>query len=545
MDACKLFKFSPERSITLRNIDSGVGMSDVQEVLNSVGVISKLQKLPDFILCEFEEVLPDKWLENEHPSPIGQTWIMEPVVTQPMKLPNKSSDTSIVNKHRALEDILLDVTSCFQEQLSEIAEQYGVDEQGLEQRASKMLYSDKTEELEKVDKCRVVFDITNDEPIYRVPSRSLDTPKVTRKSSTFLQSTPITTPADIQRVVVEHVVNTANEYKVNSSNYKVKSFSGATSMDNEAEYEIWRLQIRQVVNDSDLTESAKKRKLLESLLPPALNVALCTGDKASAAECFEELEKAYGSVEKGDELFFQFIETHQVPTEKASEYFSRLYALLQRVIERGGLDGRHPNQQLVKQFIRGCWDDTLIERLHVRDLAHALASKRVNYTDLLSQVRAYEKERETKELRKKRYHSNVQVKASNKVLAVPENTFEKYLHPESALRENNLSQRIQRLEESMKEAELHSMLRKETTPTLQAQCNLAKRDTVEKTQRPEGEAQRKNKFFYCYNCGEDGHTMGKCSNAPNAELVQQKLKRRWEKRGSQRKAASCTPPSLN
>lgn len=82
----------------------------------------------------------------------------------------------------------------------------------------------------------------------------------------------------------------------------------------------------------------------------------------------------------------------------------------------------------------------------------------------------------------------------------------------------------------MKEAALHSSLRKETTPTLQVPCNLAKRDTVEKTQRPEREAQRKNKFFYCYNCGEAGHTLVKFSNAPNAELVQQKLEAMGEER---------------
>lgn len=62
------------------------------------------------------------------------------------------------------------------------------------------------------------------------------------------------------------------------------------------------MQIGQVIRDKDLTDSVKGRKLLESLVPPALNVALCAGDNASAVEYFEE--KAYGSVENGDELFF-------------------------------------------------------------------------------------------------------------------------------------------------------------------------------------------------------------------------------------------------
>lgn len=531
MELCEEFSFCPERSVIIRNVDSGIELSDVQEVFSNVGVISRIQEVSEGILCEFSDCLSDTWLEDENPYQRSQEWIVEPVMPKPVKTADDSGDPSLFSCAVTLDNVLLNATHCFQQQLSEIADQYGVEGKGLERRAYELLSCNR-EHSKEGGRHKVSFNTPSDIDL-AVQAKQLETPISTPvRSKTFLhQSTPMTIPMDVQRVVVEHVVKSANEGAVlNNMKYKVKSFSGSNKVNNEVDYDIWRVQIGQVIKDGDLTESVKKRTLIGSLLPPALNVALCAGDNASALEYFEELEKAYGSVEKGDELFFRFIETHQIATEKASEYLSRLHSVLQRVIERGGLERRYPNQQLLKQFIRGCWDDTLIDRLCVKELVSTPAHMCPSYTQFLSDVRAYEKERETKELRKRRYLSNAPVKASNKTMTVHENASEDNLSSESDGKDNSLSLRVEKLEESLKEALLHASVGQDVSAS-NVQCYTVQEGIVEGTQKPTVAPRNKsNRLFFCYNCGEDGHALRNCGNASYAELVQQKLKQRWNKK---------------
>ncbi len=68
-----------------------------------------------------------------------------------------------------------------------------------------------------------------------------------------------------------------------------------------------QLYASQLHSDTSLMERHKRRHILDSLLPPALNVALGAGTNAPPEVYALELEKAYGSVTGGDELYIQFI----------------------------------------------------------------------------------------------------------------------------------------------------------------------------------------------------------------------------------------------
>ncbi|KAL6459678.1 hypothetical protein MHYP_G00314370 [Metynnis hypsauchen] len=174
-------------------------------------------------------------------------------------------------------------------------------------------------------------------------------------------------PAEVQRVVVEHIVKHGSELHVPTQR-KLRVFSGnLPKPSNEVEFGIWRLHARQVINDASLSANQQRQILIDSLLPPALNVALCVGDSASPNQNIQELENAYGSVTDGEELYIQFLETHQSSGEKASDYLRRLHTVLQEVIERKGIPKVNIDAQLMKQFIRGCWDDALIATLHLKE----------------------------------------------------------------------------------------------------------------------------------------------------------------------------------
>lgn len=68
------------------------------------------------------------------------------------------------------------------------------------------------------------------------------------------------------------------------------------------------------------------------------------------------------------ELYIQFLETHQNNREKASDYLRHLQALLQEILERDGVTKQDAESQLLKQLLRGCWDDSLITALPLKEL---------------------------------------------------------------------------------------------------------------------------------------------------------------------------------
>lgn len=132
-------------------------------------------------------------------------------------------------------------------------------------------------------------------------------------------------------------------------------FSGHCPKPNgEVDFTTWKLYARQLLSDTSLMERHKRRHILDRLLPPALNVALGVGTIVPPETYARELEKAYGSVTGGDELYIQFIETHQNRGEKPSDYLRRLHSLMQEVVEKRGMVGKHSDTLLLKQFIRGC-----------------------------------------------------------------------------------------------------------------------------------------------------------------------------------------------
>lgn len=58
-----------------------------------------------------------------------------------------------------------------------------------------------------------------------------------------------------------------------------------------------------MLNDSTLSEAQQHRLLFDGLLTPALDVALAVGSQASPSAYLDELDKAYGNVTGGEELY--------------------------------------------------------------------------------------------------------------------------------------------------------------------------------------------------------------------------------------------------
>lgn len=110
------------------------------------------------------------------------------------------------------------------------------------------------------------------------------------------------------------------------------------------------------------------------------------------------------------------METHQNNGEKASDYLRRLQALLQEILERDGVTKQDAGSQLLKQFLRDCWDDSMITALHLKELLSDPFKLIPTFSELLLKIRTHEKESQLKEVRRKRHMGVTSTKVHTKTL---------------------------------------------------------------------------------------------------------------------------------
>ncbi|KAK0131564.1 Paraneoplastic antigen Ma1 [Merluccius polli] len=119
-------------------------------------------------------------------------------------------------------------------------------------------------------------------------------------------------PPEIQKVVVEHIVRRENIVPHLQSPVRLRSFSGKTPRpNNEPDY------IGLLVNDPSMSRLQISRRILESLLSPAADIVKGLSPESPPVAYLQLLDSAFGTVEDGEELFAQFMNTLQDPGEKA------------------------------------------------------------------------------------------------------------------------------------------------------------------------------------------------------------------------------------
>ncbi|XP_055049770.2 uncharacterized protein [Misgurnus anguillicaudatus] len=173
-------------------------------------------------------------------------------------------------------------------------------------------------------------------------------------------------PPSVQKVVVEHIVRTNDGAPLHQASFRLRSFSGKIPRPiNEPDFDTWRASVDFLLTDPSFSDLHRTRKILDSLLPPAADIVKHVSPNSLPAVYLKLLESVYGSVEDGDELLAKFMGALQNPGEKPSTYLHRLQVLLSTTIRRGGISESERDRCLLKQFCRGCWDNSLIADLQL------------------------------------------------------------------------------------------------------------------------------------------------------------------------------------
>uniref|UniRef100_A0A3B1J1T7 CCHC-type domain-containing protein n=1 Tax=Astyanax mexicanus TaxID=7994 RepID=A0A3B1J1T7_ASTMX len=374
---------------------------------------------------------------------------------------------------------------------------------------------------------------TSDDSRSHHSANSLSPPK--HRSVPLLDSMTLN-PPEVQKVIVEHIVRSEDKSPFAGSSVRLRIFSGKVPKPySEVDYDTWRSQVGLMLSDPSVHDREVTRRILESLLSPAADIIKHISPESAATTYLQLLDSAYGIVEDGEELFAQFMSTLQDAGEKPSAYLQRLQSALSQAERAGGVLARDMNQHLLKQFCRGCWNDSLLADLQ---LEHKIKHP-PPFAELLLLLRTAENKHEAKVARRKQHLSVAKQKTSvhshtmcnrsvvSSVVPVePVSTEMSELRKELAQIKSQLTS-ILKLKSERKtcvKPESSSEPLRQPRPTKPDHAQKKERKTLAKKNTSE-----KPKPWYCFRCGEDGHIVANCEAEANPALVAAKRRELREK----------------
>ncbi|XP_071494323.1 paraneoplastic antigen Ma1 homolog [Diadema antillarum] len=310
-------------------------------------------------------------------------------------------------------------------------------------------------------------------------------------------------PTTVPESIVRHVVSSSS---VNRRRLRI--FSGKLPVPNgELDFDTWRRPAQQLVDDTDLSEPEKLSRIVEALLPPASKVVWALGAGATARECVEGLEKAYGTTADAEELYLQVCSCFQYDGETASEFLVRLQDRITKAEDRGAIDKSRTSKFRTSQFLRGClYNDALLVALDLRGRDLPLS-----FVQLLHEVRTEEQKQMEKEERRK-----AAAKPAKRAAHVQAQSVEREDKDSDS---NPIAIKMKQLEDLV--------------VTLQQQLQVKDKQDPQSSRAPPTRPPRRRRFpLICYNCGELGHRIDQCTNETNPTRVQKKMAERFAGQGN-------------
>ncbi|CAL9702059.1 unnamed protein product [Knipowitschia caucasica] len=324
---------------------------------------------------------------------------------------------------------------------------------------------------------------------------------------------------------------------------RLRLFSGNLPIPpSEEAFDHWLEQAWLMVEESECSDREKKRRLIESLKGPALEIAKSVRDsdpEACPSEYLNALEGAFGSAESGDDLYFSFRLMQQLPGEKLSDFLRRLERALIKVVQRGGFPTSSKDTARLEQLLRGATaSDLMLIQLRLRERK----SSPPTFLQLLSEIRTEEEY----EASRRRLRSSVQPVRTKHVgaeshaelqslkdevkelktklacmsLSPAAKETRRSASPVSTTQssEHSDTYELAALKKQVKRLQ-HKVEQKDDAPELSEKpARVKKVDVSPKTSTPNRNRQPLDEQF-CYRCGEQGHYAAKCHN-PDVHRLQ-------------------------
>jgi len=170
---------------------------------------------------------------------------------------------------------------------------------------------------------------------------------------------------------------------------KLRHFSGTVPVPSgQVDFRTWYNAAIRLCRHPDIADDEKFARIHNSLSSPALDIAQSSLDAESPEAALKLLKNVYGSVEDPRDVLNDFHTTIMTSKEQPSEYLTRLYLKLQK-LKSLDIEQSDPDSSLLKQFIYGCSDETMIMKLRLEEREHSPPE----YSDLLLSLRTEEAKR--------------------------------------------------------------------------------------------------------------------------------------------------------
>lgn len=150
------------------------------------------------------------------------------------------------------------------------------------------------------------------------------------------------------------VMKQSNRSMAESHSYRrLRVFSGITPTPmGEKQVEYWIEQATMMIEGSDCPEKEKRCRIIESLRGPALEIVRSLRF-SNSADYISAVDRAFGSPETGEDLYFAYCLIQQKSGELLSDYVQRLEPFLTKVVRKGGVSARDMDRVRIEQLLRG------------------------------------------------------------------------------------------------------------------------------------------------------------------------------------------------
>ncbi|XP_037833479.1 uncharacterized protein LOC119617377 [Kryptolebias marmoratus] len=352
------------------------------------------------------------------------------------------------------------------------------------------------------------------------------------------------TDESVLRAMVDVVSRTTRSQTESHGYRRLRIFSGITPTPaGEETLEYWLEQATLMVQESELTEQEKRRRILEGLRGPALEIVKSlrlSKPRATAQEFLDAMDCAFGSAESAEDLYFSFRLIQQKSGEKLSDYVRRIEPFLAKVVKKGGVSANEKDKVRVEQLLRGAIDsDLMLLQLRLKERR----STPPNFLDLLSEIRTEEEYQQTR----KKVNARIRNVAASKDLvdddvdievlkadfkALKTQVFEMskssanegasapapMLIPSHSGNDKSeaaaLRKKVKRLNKKLKFKGENTT---DPSATVAAIGTKSLSQGSRQAQSPGGGER------FCYRCGEDGHIATQCSSPENEKKVIKRL----------------------